>query len=153
MLIGYLLHPVSSFQFTQVSQVLAESERNRADLAVAYGQHLNLKHQNQQLKLGEKNNFLETGYFKLPPVAEKMFRTLEVICDCCNITYTCVCIMMALIQWGAGSSLLLQATALTGEGIFGEGKALSQPTRECPQRSAGRLGLWSCQRLPGDPLS
>lgn len=68
----YLLHPL---QASPASQVLAESERNRADLAVAHGQHLNVNHQKPAVEMGLKKTSWKPAT-SMPPVAEKMFRTL-----------------------------------------------------------------------------
>ena len=52
------------------------------------------------------------------------------------IHHRSVCIMVALIIRGAFDVPWFDVLP----GMFGEGKARAQPTRECPQRSAGKIG-------------
>lgn len=75
----------------------------------------------------------------MPPVAEKMFRTLgsyAIIKK--HTTYVCVSLLPGLRIFVVHFNSSLTFDERAKPGMFGKGKALSQPTGECPQRSAGR---------------
>lgn len=81
-------------QASPASQVLAESERNRADLAVAYGQHLNVNHQKPAVEMGFKKNFLETCYFNATGGRENVqnFGSYAIIPTYDTDVCVCVCV-------------------------------------------------------------
>ena len=133
------------------SQVLAESERNRADLAVVYGQHLNVNHQKPAVEMGFKNNFLETCYFNATGGRENV-QNFGTLCHYSNIRHMCVCIMMALRSRGAFNSSLTFDPSPNQECLAKERHSHSQRENALKEVQADGWVVGVLLRLPRDPL-